>query len=431
MARSLFAVAERRIQGVQDLIQSLLDSDIPYENIRHALQTKREEFKLIEAELYETAETGNSDLLVAFVNSTLLSANDALRPLGTIERACNYDAAFEIQAPLLRLIRRCLNADSAKLILFYEWLASPHTVLYPNEQGAEFVWVGMPITESKNPLVIPLAAHELAHNIWRVRDDEANRLKVSVLTSLTALLNGKYKQQIKDLFDIDDAEAVLRQSNFFTTPLAPILNNAYRQIEEVFCDQFGLCIFGRSYLLAFRHLLEPNAGPRSPIYPTNQQRISYQLYAAQQLGVVVPDDYSDSFAPSESPYSDRDQLRLDIADEAVAQIAPDAFKIARSIANEGGEACDSWNSEQAKEYEFFKRGLPALKSRSLATIVDAAWRRYEEILSHEKTTEASDQSTSQKSFEQKLKQTNNLFEITLKTLEVFELEQIQKEVKVA
>jgi len=52
-----------------------------------------------------------------------------------------------------------------KLIVSSEWEFSPF--VYRSITGFPgFVLIGLPATESSNPLVIPLAGHELGHSVW-------------------------------------------------------------------------------------------------------------------------------------------------------------------------------------------------------------------------------------------------------------------------
>ena len=59
---------------------------------------------------------------------------------------------------------------------------------------------------------------------------------------------------------------------------------ATRQLEEIFCDYYGLHIFGLSFLHAFRYFLSPSLGQyRINEYPPIKERALFVKEAAEQL----------------------------------------------------------------------------------------------------------------------------------------------------
>ena len=89
---------------------------------------------------------------------------------GFILRSTNNRNAFEVHGPLLRLAGSILEPGVIKkdfktrLLLSSEWDYSPLLALYP--ALPDFVLIGLPAPESANPLLLPLAGHELGHLVW-------------------------------------------------------------------------------------------------------------------------------------------------------------------------------------------------------------------------------------------------------------------------
>ena len=85
--------------------------------------------------------------------------------LGFILRSTNIRNAFEARGPLVRLAQKLLSKNT-KLIVSSEWQYSPF-VHPPIQDLKNFVLIGLPAPESSNPLIIPLAGHELGHAVLR------------------------------------------------------------------------------------------------------------------------------------------------------------------------------------------------------------------------------------------------------------------------
>ena len=96
-------------------------------------------------------------------------------------RSTNVRNAFQICAPLQRLCECVLEPSisplrrTTRLILSSEWTYQPQ--VYPEKDFLpSYVLIGLPAPESSNPLLLPLAGHELGHSLWRANDvgDELN-----------------------------------------------------------------------------------------------------------------------------------------------------------------------------------------------------------------------------------------------------------------
>ena len=112
-----------------------------------------------------------------------------------------------------------------------------------------YVLLGLPASESGNPLLIPLAGHELGHTTWQrksLREKYGKQIQASILD------NAKKQKSRYDEFFTGGLDLPLIVGN-----LDPAIQCSLRQAEETFCDFFGLRLFAVSFLHAFAYLLTP------------------------------------------------------------------------------------------------------------------------------------------------------------------------------
>ena len=135
--------------------------------------------------------------------------------LGFIIRSTNVRNAFEIYAPLQRLCQSVLEPSvspskrTTRLILSSEWTYQPH--VYPEKDFLpSYVLIGLPAPESSNPLLLPLAGHELGHSLWRAHT-LGNDLHLSAVRAvINTIINNRnkftetYQSEISE-FEIETA----------------------------------------------------------------------------------------------------------------------------------------------------------------------------------------------------------------------------------
>ena len=225
--------------------------------------------------------------------------------LGFILRSTDVRNAFEVFGPLLRLARQVLEPEVeeakriTRLLLSSEWYYSPftyHTI--PNLLG--FVFIGFPAPEVENPLVIPLAGHELGHSVWR-RDGLDGTYSGLISKEIVDIITKRWADY-EALFHPPFAPSELTTNLFAVESWQPSLEWGLRQAEESFCDYLGLAMFRESFLRAFAYLLSPSFGSsRVVYYPPLKLRAERLTHAAQRAGRAVQADYSDLFRQSAEP----------------------------------------------------------------------------------------------------------------------------------
>lgn len=404
----------RRLESFITQIDHVLNSEIPYLHSKEALNRIRALFVTKVEYLRRLEPDSDPDSVLENCGKAVESLFAYVPLLGFLLRSTNVRNAFEIYRPLLRLAYDVLEpgvaADShrTRIILSSEWAYAPfiqETLELPN-----FFLIGFPATESDNPLIVPLAGHELGHTLWRKRD-----LKRYFSGKVAKAIRQAVKQrssEFLELFpstpaDIDDNTLV------FLGLMFPAQNYALNQAKETFCDFIGLLLFGQSFLHAFAYLLSPRGvGVRSPFYPSIAQRVNNLVCAAGEFSVTVPSGYEKTFGSDiESDGAEKDKFLIHIADEVVKAVIPDIISEVSKVRT--GSAAHPWSSsEEDRILECYKRIMPAEDCVSIADILNAAWRAV-----HDVSFWADDPQVSERKSEV-------LKDLVLKNFEVFEIEQV-------
>lgn len=290
--------------------------------------------------------------------------------LGFILRSTNSRLAFEVHGPLLRIARR-LIADTTRLLISSEWDYSPFVYL-PLDPLPDFVLVGLPATESSNPLLLPLAGHELGHHVWRIgklEDRFRDKITEIIIGELTSTKWAEYNSIFPDFTKADLNTNILAQQTW-----APAYTWAAKQAEEVFCDFLGIRVFGESYLHAFSYLLAPGTeGERSMQYPNIERRVGYMAGAAQAMGLVVPTGFADEFQKENEPTDPARSLLIGMADTAVSKLTGDLTMTVSTHCKKQSIPTRDLTEVARISHEFSHVIAPAGDIRCLADIVNAGW----------------------------------------------------------
>ncbi len=364
----------RKCSLVNRQIELLLSGDFPYENPKRVLgQLKRAlDFRL------GALGTALEDLDSEAVRSACKEINGKIveyHPiLGFILRSTNLRNAFEIYDPLQRLTRTLLG-ENTYLVLSSEWQFSPFTYPYISDDLPSYVFVGFPVSEAGNALILPLAGHELGHSVWR-RAGVNDRLKSSINQAVFDQFdNIENRKQFPTLFDRPfDLRELFDDSSSMSTYFRAACGCALRQSEEIFCDSIGIRLFGQSFVEAFSYLISPGlGGARSPLYPPAQERTMHMRSALRKCG-FGRQFTEDEIEVDELPYQSR------ISDQFVVYMADKAVKLsAENIIEEALQYCDKVKIEKI-DYEkvdkfskLMEVSQPVQGAKSIGEIVSAGW----------------------------------------------------------
>ena len=360
----------QKLDAAIALVESLTDNEFPHPDSRLALEPIARVYKADKELLLSLEEDAEDDTILGHCLRANVNIVRLKNFLGLILRSSHLRNAFEIYFPIKVLSRELLGTPTA-VVLSSEWHFSPYTYPVALQELPEFIFIGIPASECQNPLITPLAGHELGHVVWSrkgVRRAFEPRIQDCIVTL--------YR---------DNWDAFKRSTNGVTTPdrletdmfLRNIWTRSYkiarRQLEELFCDFLGVHIFGMSYLHSFRYLLAPSLGPvRQPLYPRIGDRARYIRYAAIECGLKPEDDYMESFNEDEPDYSKSDEFVIQRADNATENLYKALPNLVR--AHSGGVRCVIPDDhEERRARESLRNLVPAVTARSITPIVNAAW----------------------------------------------------------
>jgi hypothetical protein len=407
--------SKRRVLAALDTIKEIRASEFPYPHSKEALDEIDRRFTQL-LDRFKLAEVVEAAAIDSLCSSSVRDLFEYLPLLGFILRSTNVRNAFEVYRPLLQLSQVLLGPDK-KLLISSEWDYSPFTY-YPVPFLPGFVLIGIPATESSNPLLIPLAGHELGHSLWVSHNYRWygigswwEELEKAILTEVRTKRWEEYKQ----LTQSNASQDQLRQPpipEFDHRFISTSSTWAIQQAEETFCDFVGLKIFGESYLYAFAYLFAPGRqGDRLPHYPNIQARIKNLTDAAGKYEIEDIAEYSRMFSSfQEAPLKDPIlALLLSLSDSALKTITDDLMDNADKLVTVA--SIPVFTAEKRDQIcKRFNLVVPAVDSGGLANILNAGWKAFHDLRLWQELPHIPEK---EKSLEQ----------VILKSIEILEIEQ--------
>ena len=281
-----------------------------------------------------------------------------------------------------------------------------------------FVLIGLPASESSNPLLVPLCGHELGHAVWVNKKSELENIIKNTFYEKAPEYIGNNRDEYSELFPIDKPNEKLRANIFAFTRLLRALELLLKQAEECFCDFIGLKIYGTAFLHAFAYLCSPClSSPRAITYPKLVKRVHYLIKAAKKYEFEVPQGYENMFENRPEPQlSSMDKLLLTISDYMLDQVADGLISKAEGLISESNIPKPS-DEESKRICKRFELVVPASRCKSLTDILNSAWQAY-----HNPDL--------WKNIPDVLKRKDQILkDLVLKNIEIFEYEQILNGVK--
>ncbi len=270
------ASAKRRVAAFLKQVAELRTSSFPHDDGDDALNAIETVFLNEQARLDIPPGVQDAVIDVMCLHVTkLLSAHTDI--LGFILRSTNVRNPFELHFALAKLVRMAIGSD-VQVLISSEWDFIPFTYPMSLEYLPTFVLIGSPAPESGNVLIAPLAGHEIGHTAWREYDC-VNSLVAQVPIEVDAAL--KRHPQI---------EGRLLQEAQLDALGRPLIvdrcgQSSQMQLEEIFCDLFGLFVFGSSYMFAYDYFLAPGDSRSFLEYPPDHKRMKILGEAATVKGI--------------------------------------------------------------------------------------------------------------------------------------------------
>ena len=176
-----------------------------------------------------------------------------------------------------------------QLILSSEWYYEAQ--VHPAKTYLEnYVLIGLPAPESSNPLLLPLAGHEIGHPLWHVHSLRDHYFQVAASKIIEKVLHDK--TAFKDAYPPEpDPEQIT--PTYLVQHVNRLFSNGVHwlacQAEETFCDFVGMRLFGYSYINVFAYMVSPRLSmERVEQYPKLTTRVQNLLNAADALTLKCP-----------------------------------------------------------------------------------------------------------------------------------------------
>jgi len=305
------------------------------------------------------------------------------------------------------------DQQQTQLIVSSEWMYSPFVFReVPGLQG--FVLIGLPAAESPNPLLIPLAGHELGHSVWASNNSGVRAaLRPAVVGQILTVIRGRWGEYQAAFPHIHITQAQLDQDLAAIDSWMPAFHWTLEQTEETFCDCLGIRLFGTSYLEAFAYLLAPVIpGDRAFGYPNMLARVGNMVTAAGTYNATVPANYQAQFDDKQIPtLPPHGVFLLSVADQALSHLLNTIIQEAERIAAVSGISASN-PGQVDRIYARFKLVVPAEKCLCLADILNAAWKAFRDNTFWQGDPQIGD------------KKDEILKELVLKNIELFEIQEI-------
>jgi len=358
------ASARRRVRAFIDQITELEASDFPHRDGKDALAVIRGELEYLSEDVLGDVPLTLDAIVDRICAEAMFLVGRYTEILGFILRSTNVRNAFEVQFPLKRLVEQVISPE-ARLIMSSEWNFVPFTYPMTLDFLPDFVLVGAPAPESGNVLLFPLAGHEIGHSAWR-KHDIKSQIQPAVTRAIAQAIDA----------DPDAKKRVLANMARFGDGLQALQNTALlmalKQVEEVFCDLFGLYVFGQSYVYAYEYFLAPGGGTRSPFYPSSVDRVGYLLRGAKRLDLDLEADLFTRWGQSQ-PRAGVDIDALAFSDAAVATVFPDLMKLTFALLMDKAVPVNR-EAVLVRVMDAFERHVPDDSGASFPEIVTAGWR---------------------------------------------------------
>ena len=336
-----------KIDAFINQIQLLKETDFPYEDSYHALNRIHWYFKNLKNLVENSVLAGdNSKSICSRATSKIFYYH---RFLGYIAKSSDPKNSFETYSSFRRLAAQILGED-IQLIISSEWEDYSPVNLSPPKELIDFVFIGLPVVEAENSLIVPLNGHELGHSIWDTLD-----------------LKDKYRQEIQN--SINESFEDRGEKGY-------IVEVSLIKCTEYFCDTVGIGLFGESYLYAFSYLIAPKISKDlNTSHPNAKNRGLVMTKAANDFSYQVPTNFTELFKTHLTPDKSRSRYCL-MESERISLILSDTIiKDVKSLLRDKRVFYKKSSNFVNYKNELLAM-IPISSAQTLADVTNAAWEVY-------------------------------------------------------
>ncbi len=362
-SRLRLASVNRRVTAFLEQIIELKASGFPHDDGLGALLEIEQRF-LLEKKKLDIPPGASAILIDETCMNVTSRVSDYTTILGFILRSTNVRNPFELHFALAELVNTSIG-EGIKVLISSEWDHIPFTYPMSLDLLPDFVLIGSPAPESGNVLIAPLAGHEIGHTAWTKYECGEQSMPALVSTQVDATLKAEPKLE-KKLLNLIGLGPLARNN------LADRCGEyALKQLEEIFCDLFGLFVFGSSYLFAYDYFLAPGNRFCYLDYPSDQLRMKILTDSANFMSIPV--DHAVGERWQKASYDSEDKDIAAIVDKVVAALVPGMRQaLFDELLKRNIHTPDESTIENI--VAAFKRHEPYPKKARLAEIITAGWR---------------------------------------------------------
>jgi hypothetical protein len=358
--------AFQKLNSAISTIEAIIDGEWPYDDPRDAILIVLDDIKQVLTSLNELDIDASEEIIRRKCRVAHDTIADTIAFLGFVLRSTNLRNAFEIYTPL-RMLGKQILGDHIKFVISSEWNYVPFVYPIPKKALSEFVFVGLPATESENALLVPIAGHELGHAVWR-RNEFGSRFRRDIHIKIIEIVRENWNKY-KIIFGKKTNQSNFDRDIISLDVITKINNNSMRQLEEVFCDIIGLAIFGVSYTYAFSYVLGPDSKTRiAPIYPPNLKRAKYIIEAAEILNIKIPNEFQGIFRN----LGETKDAQLIISDEVTESFVSSVIKLVHTFVLERNLISPTEEGKN-RSFDCLTKLRPVEGENCIADIINAAW----------------------------------------------------------
>lgn len=361
----------QKIDSVISLLDRLLTGYYPHQDSELALTALHTVFNAQRAELLAIDPKADLDTALEFCRRANVLITRLKPVIGLLLRSSNLRNAFEIYFPV-KILATQLLGPKTYVVLSSEWSFSPYTFPAAFPELPDFVFIGIPASECQNPLIIPLAAHELGHVVWR-RKGAKQGFDLAVQKTVLDLYAANWSE-FKTIFKTTSPPTSLQSDLFLLRIWGESYKLAARQLEELFCDFVGIHVFGPSFLQSFQYLLAPSLGQtRALEYPSIGRRAEYMVDAIKHYGMTEFKDFAKSFSEQDVRLTREVAFILKMADATTNKLQKDLLPLVARYSGSAQCFTDGQVFEDTYK-ECFISLVPVAKVESVAAVINAAWK---------------------------------------------------------
>ncbi|MEH3102639.1 MAG: hypothetical protein PGN12_01875 [Sphingomonas phyllosphaerae] len=348
----------------REQISELQNYGFPHEDGVEALSLIDQHFRGLADEIEDTEADMSPGLIDGVCVHVTAQVGKAIVILGLILRSTNVRNPFELHYALAQMVRSAIGRH-VRVLVSSEWTYTPFTWPMNFDLLPDFVIIGTPASESSNALVAPLAGHEIGHSAWRHFKEISTAVAKALNPTIDAALERQpdVRRKLLEELKLDELGGRVITERCAVSTM--------KQVEEVFCDLFGLYLFGTAYLHAYDYLVAPGAAVATLDYPSDERRVRILCEAAHTWDIPLERDFTDRWRKT-SAHPEHPRM-YEIVSEVVDELAPQIRSMLFEKMQADGVQLPNEPMVTAV-MEAFKRNEPYDGRASVAEIVIAGWR---------------------------------------------------------